>query len=172
MDQYEECLEEVLEDIEIPLEVQVAPPADNPQSPSPSPPTSSPEMLSPPQGSPVGDATSFMGFYTHDDLVELEQCAVDARASRGDPTSRIEELDVSPNLKTFLRRTLGVQWEVRLIRESGEVLIEQPRAYLAVYNQLTSFNRRQWLWLFPAWTARERLEHLEMFADAGSFWVI
>ena len=175
MDQYEEYFKEVSEDevevgqqeevvgvvapmpIEIPEEVQVAPLAANPQSPSPCLPTPSAEVPSPPQGSPVGDATSFMGFYTHDDLVDLEQWTVDARAARTNPTTRIEELlPVSPNVKTFLTHTLGAQSEAKLVRESGEVLIEQLRAYLAGYNQLTSSNRRQWLRLFPAWTAQER----------------
>ena len=127
------------------FEVQVAPPADNPQTPSPSPQTSSPPVPSPPQGSPVGDATSFMSFYTYDDVVDLEQRTVDARAARTNPATRIEEPEVFPNLKTFLRFTLGAQWEVKLVRESGEVLIEQLRAYLARYNQRTSFNHRQWL---------------------------
>ena len=169
MDQYEEYYEEISDNeveqqeevmgvvaplpVEIPLEVQVAPPAGNPQSPSPSPQTPSPPVPSPPQGSPEGDATSFMGFYTHDGVVELEQWTVDARAPRTNPAIRIEEPELSPNLKVFLRFTLGAQWEVKLVRESGEVLIEQLRAYLAGYNQLTSFNRRQWLRLFPAWTA-------------------
>ena len=152
MDQYEEYFEEVSEDevevgqledvvgvvapmpIEIPLEVQVAPPADNSQSPSPSPPTPSPEVPSPPQGSPVGDATSFMGFYTHDDIVDLEQWAVDARAARANPTIYIEEPNLLPNLKTFLRYTLGTQWGVKLVRERSEMLIEQLRAYLLGYN--------------------------------------
>ena len=79
---------------------------------------------------------------------------------------------MSPNLKTFLRYTLGTQWEVKLVRESREVLIEPLRSHLAGYNQLTSFNRRQWLRLFPAWTAQERREQLEVLADAGGFWVI
>ena len=113
-----------------------------------------------------------MGFYSHDDFAELEQWTVDSRAARADPTSRIEEPDVSPNLKTFLRYTLAKQWEVKLIRESGDVLMEQLKAYLAGYNQLTSFNCRQWLRLFPAWTAQERREQLEVLADAGGFWVV
>ena len=129
-------------------------------------------MPSPPQGSPVGDATSFMCFYTHDDVVELEQSTVDARAASTNPAIRIEEPEVSPKLKVFLRFTLGAQWEVKLVRESGEVLIEQLRAYLAGYNQLTSFNLRQWLRLFPAWTVQERREQLEVLADADGFWVI
>ena len=156
--------------VEIPLEVEVGPVADNPASPSPQ--TPSPPVPSPPQGSLVGDATSFMGFYTHVDLVDLEQWTVDARAARANPATRIEEPEVSPNLKVFLRFTLGAQWEVKLVRESGEVLIEQLRTYLAGYNHLTSFNRRQWLRLFPAWTAHERWEQLEVLADAGGFWVI
>ena len=159
-----------------PLNVEVPEIPDNPESPSPQPsPVSSggsspvaaggpPPVVSPPLvsplGSPGGDATSFMGFYTHDDLTELEQWTVDSRAARADPSSRIEELDVSPNLKVFLRYVYGTQWEVHLIRESGEVLIEQLKAYLAGYNQLTSFNRRQWLRLFPAWTAQERRDQL------------
>ena len=57
--------------VEIPLEVEVGPVADNPVSPSLQ--TPPPPVPSAPQGSPVGDATSFMGFYTHDDVVGLEQ---------------------------------------------------------------------------------------------------
>ena len=97
---------------------------------------------------------------------------MDARAARRDPNSRIEEPNVSPNLKVFLRYVYGTQWEVKLIHESGEVLIEQLKAYLAGYNQLTSFNRRQWLRLFPAWTAQERRDQLGALAEAGGFWVV
>ena len=102
-----------------------------------------------------------MNFYTYEDLSELEQWTVDARAARRDPAARIEEPEVSYNLKNFLKYVYGMQWEIKLLRESGEVLIEQMKAYLAGYNQLTSFNRRQWLRLFPAWTAQERRDQLE-----------
>ena len=156
--------------VEIPLEVQVGPVADNPASPSPQ--TPSPPVPSPHQVSPEGDATSFLGFHTHDEVVDLEQWTVDARAARADPAVRIEKPEVSPNLKVFLRYTLGAQWEIKLVRESGDVLIEQLKAYLARYNQLTSFNRRQWFRLFPAWTGQERREQLEVLAYAGEFWVI
>ena len=174
-----------------PLNVEVAEIPDNPESPSPQPspvslhpspassggsPQHSPLIggppVPPPPSSPREDFTSFMGFYTYDDLTELEQWTVDARAARADPASRIEEPEVSPNLKVFLRYVYGTQWEVKLVRESGEVLIEQLRAYLAGYNQLTSFNRRQWLRLFPAWTAQERRSQLEVLAEAGGFWVV
>ena len=75
-DYFEEVSEDEVEEVApqpigIPLEVQVGPVADNPASPSPSPQTPSPPVPSSPQGSPVGDATSFMGFYTLDDVVEL-----------------------------------------------------------------------------------------------------
>ena len=113
-----------------------------------------------------------MGFYTYDNLTELEQWTVDSRAARADPTSRIDQPYVSPNIKTFLRYVFGMQWVVKLIRDSSEVLIEQLKAYLAGYNQLTSFNCRQWLRLFPAWTAQERREQLGALADAGGFWVV
>ena len=121
MDQYEEFYEEVSdEEVHVfppapvavvgPLNVEVPEIPDNPESPSPQPspvsyggsslvaaggpaPVVSPPIVSPP-GSPVGDATSFMGFHTHDDLTELEQWTVDARAARADPTNRIEEPDV------------------------------------------------------------------------------
>ena len=89
MDQYEEYFEEMSDNeveigqqeevvgivahqpMNIPLEVQVVP-ADNAESLSPSPPTPPPQALSPPQGSPLGDAPSFMGFFTHDDIIDLE----------------------------------------------------------------------------------------------------
>ena len=194
MDQYEEFYEGFsVEEVPVvppapvavvvPLNVEVPDIPDNPESPSPQPsPVSSggsspvaaagPSPVASPLGSPVGDATSFMGLYTHDDLTELEQWTVDSRAARANPTRPIEEPDISPNLKTFLRYVYGTQWEVKLIRELGEVLIEQLIANLAGYNQLTSFNRRQWLRMFPAWAAQERREQLEALADAGGFWVV
>ena len=188
MDQYEEYYEEVSDQEEevavvppvpvvvvAPLNLEVPEIPDDPESPSPEPSPASSGAPSPPAsppGSPVGYATSIMSFYTHDDLVDLEQWSVDSRAARAAPTSRMEEPDISPNLKTSLRYTLGAQWEVKIILESGEVLIDQLRAYLAGYSQLTSFNRRQWLRLFPAWTAQERREQLEVLADAGGFWVL
>ena len=170
-----------------PLNVEVPEIPENPESPSPQPSPVSPVLspasaggsspqhsplvggppVPPPPSSPGEDSSSFMGFYTHEDLVELEQWTVDARAARRDPAARIEEPEVSPILKIFLRYVYGTQWEIKLLRESGEVLIEQLKAYLAGYNQLTSFNRRQWLRLFPAWTAQERRDQLGVPADAG-----
>ena len=163
-----------------PLNVEVAEIPDNPESPSPQPSPISPQPsplvggppVPPPPSSPREDATSFMNFYTYSDLDELKQWAVGARAARRDPAARIEEPEVSYNLKIFLTYVYGRQWEIKLLRESGDVLIEQMKAYLAGYNQLTGFNRRQWLRLFPAWTAQERRDQLEVLADAGGFLVI
>ena len=175
-----------------PLNVEVAEIPDNPESPSPQPspvvPQASPASsggaspqhspllggppMPPPPSSPREDATSFMNLYTYSDLDELKQWAVGARAARRDPAARIEESEVSYNLKIFLTYVYGRQWEIKLLRESGDVLIEQMKAYLAGYNQLTGFNRRQWLRLFPAWTAQEKRDQLEVLADAGGFLVI
>ena len=166
--EHEDYFEEVSEDevgevapqpIEIPLEVQVGPVANNPESPSPSP-SPSPEVPSPPQ-SPVGDLPTFMGFYTLDDLTELEQWA-------DNPELPVEEPETLRNMKVLLRATLGQEWEHKLLCHSREVLIEQLRAYLAGYNKLTSFKRRQqWIRLFPTWTATERQEQLELLATSG-----
>ena len=189
MEQPEEFFEEssdeevqvVLPAVQVdPLNVEVAEIPDNPESPSPQPSPVSPQPsplvggppVPPPPSSPREDSSSFMNFYTYDDLAELEQWTVDARAARRDPTARIEEPEVSYNFKISLIYVYGRQWEIKLLRESGEVLIEQMKAYLAGYNQLTGFNRRQWLRLFPAWTAQERRDQLETLADAGGFLVI
>ena len=194
MEQPEEFFEEnsdeevqvVLPAVQVePLNVEVAEIPDNPESPSPQPSPvssggSSPQHsllvggppVPPPPSSPREDSSSFMNFYTYEDLSELEQWTVGARAARRDPAARIEEPEVSYNLKIFLTYVYGRQWEIKLLRESGEVLIEQMKAYLAGYNQLTSFNRRQWLRLFPAWTAQERRDQLGVLADAGGFLVI
>ena len=157
--------------IEIPLEVQVGLVADNPESPSPPPPSPSPEVPSPTQ-SPVGELPSFMGFNTLDDLTELEQWAVDSRAARNNPELQVEKPDISHNMKMFLRVMLGQQWEQKLLCQSGEVLNEQLRAFLASYFKLTSFNRRQWLRLFPTWTATKRQGQLELLAASGGFEVL
>ena len=149
----------------IPVKVVVPGVADNPKSPSRSP-SASPGPESPqPQ---LGDASGFMGFFTSDDLIDLEQWAVDAQNLRGTPDIRLEEPEISPNLKTFLKYTWGPQWELKIIQPSGKVLIWRLRAYLAGYNLLTSFNRRQWLRLFPAWTVQERREQLELLAASGA----
>ena len=201
MDHQEEFFEEssdeevqvVLPAVQVdPLNVEVAEIPDNSESPSPQPspvvpqpspsssggasPQHSPLLggppMPPPPSSPREISASFMNFYTYSDLEELKQWAVGARAARRDPTARIEEPEVSYNLKIFLTYVYGRQWEIKLLRESGDVLIEQMKAYLAGYNQLTGFNRRQWLRLFPAWTAQERRDQLEALADAGGFLVI
>ena len=198
MEQPEEVVEEFIEEssdeeVEVvlpvvqvePLNVEVAGIPDNPESPSPQsdsphPSPASPQHspliggppMPPPPSSPREISASFMNFYTYSDLEELKQWAVGARAARRDPTARIEEPEVSYNLKIFLKYVYGLQWEIKILRESGDVLIEQMKAYLAGYNQLTGFNRRQWLRLFPAWTAQERRDQLEVFADAGGFLVI
>ena len=160
--------------INIPLEVVVPGVADNPESPSPSPPSSpEPSPAVSPAASPgspqpqFGDAPSFMGFSTADDITELEQWAVDAQSLRGTPDLRLEEPEISANLETFLKFVWGRQWELTFIQPAGEVLICKLRAYLAGYNLLTSFNRRQWLRLFPAWTVQERREQLELLAASG-----
>ena len=198
MEQPEEFVEEFIEassdeEVEVvlpvvqvePLNVEVAGIPDNPESPSPQPDSPHPSPASPqhspliggppmppPPSSPREISASFMNFYTYSDLEELKQWAVGARAARRDPTARIEEPEVSYNLKIFLTYVYGRQWEIKLLRESGDVLIEQMKAYLAGYNELTGFNRRQWLRLFPAWTAQERRDQLEALADAGGFLVI
>ena len=162
--QDEENFEEVSEDevgevapqpLEIPLEVQVSLVPDIPASPSPSSPNPSPEVPSPPQ-SPVGALPSFMGFYTLDDLTELKQWAVDSRATRNNPELRVVKPEISRNMKVFLGVTLSQQWEHKLLCQTGELLIEQLRAYLAGFNKLNSFNCHQWLRLFPTWTETER----------------
>ena len=168
-----------------PLNVEVAGIPDNPESPSPQSPSPVPSPASsqpspliggppmpPPPSSPREISASFMNFYTYSDLEELQQWAVGARAARRDPAARIEEPEISYNLKIFLKYVYGLQWEIKILRESGDVLIDQMKAYLAGYNQLTGFNRRQWLRLFPAWTAQERRDQLETLADAGGFLVI
>ena len=125
------------------VEVQEVP--DNPDSPSPGPPSPASSGGVSPPASPLGDLPSFMGFYSSDDLAELEQWAIDARAARNQPGLRVEEPGISHNLEVFSNFTLGSQWELKLLHQSGEVLFGQLRACLAGYNQLTSFNRRQWL---------------------------
>ena len=151
--------------VNIPLEVVVPGVADNPESPSL--PFASPSSV---LGSPIHqpwDAPSFMGFFTSDNLIDLGKWTVDAPSLRGTPDLRLEEPEISPNLKTLLRYTWGAQWEHKLIQPSGEVLICQLRPYLAGYNLMTSFNRRQLLRLFRAWTVQERREQLELLVASG-----
>ena len=88
---------------------------------------------------------------------------------QGDPNLRVEEPESEQNLKTFLRVMLGTKWELKLLRESWEVLFRQFRAYLAGYKLLTSFKRRQWLGLFPDWTVTVRREQLALLANSGGF---
>ena len=150
-----------------PLEVAVLGVADNPESSSSSPPCASRVLESPqPQ---LEDAPNFMGFFTADDITDLEQWAVDAQSHLGNPDLHLEEPEISANFKTFLKFIWGHQWELRFIQPAEEVLIFKLRAYLTCYNLMTSFNRRQWLRMFPAWIIEEKREQLESLASSRVF---
>ena len=72
-----------------PLNVEVPEIPDNPESTSPEPsPAASPPGSPPPL--PLWDLPSFMGFYTLDDIADLEQWAVEARAAFSQPELRVE----------------------------------------------------------------------------------
>ena len=105
--------------VNIPLEIQVGP-ADNAESPPPSPDSPSPVLGSPPQQ--PGDAPSFMAFFTSDDLIDLEQLAVDAQSLRGTPDLRLEEPEISPKLKTILRYTCARNGSLNLFSRRGSSL--------------------------------------------------
>ena len=122
-----------------------------------------------PRFSRLGMPPALWVFCTSDDLIDLEQWAVDAQCLRGTPDLRLEEPEISPKFKTFHRYIWGPQWEHKFIQPSGQVLICQLRAYLAGCKLLTSFNRRHWLRLFPASTITERREQLELLAASGGF---
>ena len=105
-----------------PLNVEVPEIPDNPESPSlePSPAASPPGSLGPesPQ-SLLGDAPNFLGFYSADDITELEQWAVDAQSLRGTPDLHLEDPEISANLKKFLKFIWGHQWELKSVQPAG-----------------------------------------------------
>ena len=118
----------------------------SPDSPEPSP-LSSPEPVF---EVPEGDASTFMGFCSLDDLVDLEEWARRSPELRGTEDCIMIDPMISDNLKLFLKYTLGAQWQYKLKHPSGEVLLCQLRAYLKGFEFLTPFNRRQWVRLFSA----------------------
>ena len=139
----------------------------SPESPEPSPgsPSSVFEV-------PEGDASTLMGFYSLDDLVDLEEWVRRSRELRGTEDCFMIDPMISGNSKLFLKCTLGAQWQYKLIHSSGEVLLFQLRAYLKGFELLTPFNRRQWVRLFSAWTLSERREQLELLANSPGFFVM
>ena len=139
------------------------------QQGSPECPQPSPRFPSPVFELPVGDASNFMGFYTADDIDDLEFWANRSRDLRSVSGSFAEEPDISDNLKLFLKYTLGPQWQFKLNQSAGEVLIFYLRAYLIWYELLTPFKHRRWLRLFLAWSISERREHSELLANSGAF---
>ena len=152
--------------VQEPLEVEVAAPG-SPESPEPSPQSPSPVFQM-----PAGDASNFMGFYSTDDIDDLEYWAKKSRDLRRVSRSLAEDPEISENLKLFLKYTLCPQWQFKPIHPAGEVLIFQLRAHLIGYELLAPFNLRQWLRLFSAWTVSERLEQLELLANSGGFQII
>ena len=152
--------------VQEPLEVEVAAPG-SPESPQPSPGSPSPVFEE-----PVGDASTFMGFYSLDDIIDLEEWARRSRELRGTADYVMVEPVISDNFRLFLRYTEGPQWQYKLVHPSGEVLLFQLRAYLKSFELLTPFNRRQWVRLFSVWTLSERREQLELLANSGGFIVM
>ena len=71
----------------------------SPESPEPSPP-SSPEPVF---EFPEGDASTFVGFYSLDDLVDLEEWARRSRELRGTQDYIMVEPMISDNLRLFLK---------------------------------------------------------------------
>ena len=156
-----------LQPVHIPLEVQVVPVAEIAESPSMSQTTQSPVLDYQPQQ--LGYALSFVGVFRSDDLIDLDQWVVDAQSLWGTPDLRLEELEIMANLKTLLMFSWGHQSENKPNQPAREAFNCKMRAYLAGYNLLTRFKRRQWLRLFPAWTAEEGREQLESLANSGGY---
>ena len=88
----------------------------SPQSPEPSPP-SSPEPVF---EFPEGDASTFMGFYSLDDIVDLEEWARRSRELRGTADYVMVYPGISDNLRLFLRYTERSQWQHKLVHPSGK----------------------------------------------------
>ena len=86
-----------------PLEVEVAAQG-SPESPDPSPGSPSPVFEE-----PEGDASTFMGFCSLDDIVDLENWARRSRGFRGTEDNVMVEPEISENLRFFLKYTHGVQ---------------------------------------------------------------
>ena len=136
----------------------------SPESPQPSPGSPSPVFEE-----PAGDASTFIVFYSLDDIEDLEKWARRSRELRGTTEYVMVEPGISDNLRLFLRYTEGPQWQYKLVDPSGEVLLFQLRAYLVGFELLTPFNRRQWVRPFSAWTLSELGEQLELLANSGGF---
>ena len=152
--------------VQEPLQVEVAAPG-SPESPQPSPRSPLPVFEA-----PEGDASTFMGFYSLDDIIDLEEWARRSRELRGTADYVMVEPGISDNLRLFLRYTEGSQWQYKLVHPSGEVLLFQLRAYLKGFELLTPFCRRQWVRLFWAWTLSERREQLELLANSGGLLIM
>ena len=105
----------------------------SPESPDPSPGSPSPVFEE-----PEGDASTFMGFYSLENLVDLENSSRELRRTEeyvmADP-------EISDNLPLFLKYTQGAQWQYELVHPSLEVLLFQLRAYLKGFELRTRFNR-------------------------------
>ena len=136
----------------------------SPESPDPFPGFSLPVF-----GVPEGNASTFMGFYSLDDLVDLGDWARRSRELRGTADYVMVEPGVSDNLRLFSKYTKCAPWHYKLVHPSVEVLLFQLRAYLKGFELLTPFNRRKWARLFSAWILSERRDQLELLANSGGF---
>ena len=149
-----------------PLEVEVGAQGSS-QSPEPSPGSRSPVFEV-----PEGDASPFMGFFSLDDLVDLQDWARRSRELRGTADYVMVEPGISDKLRLFSKYTEAAQWQFKLVHPSREVLLFQLRAYLKGFELLTPFNHRQWVRLFSVWTLSERRKQLELLANSGEFIVM
>ena len=91
-----------------PLEVEVGAQG-SPESPDPFPGSPSPVFEI-----PQGDASTFMEFYSLDDLVDLEVWVRRSRELRVTDDYVTIEPVISENIKLFLKYTLGAQWQYNI----------------------------------------------------------
>ena len=155
--------------INLEVNLEEAPESPPPGPPSPAPPQPIPLGELPPVWELPDNGTNFLNFYTRADITELKNWAEVTRERINEEGYLVEEPMISQNLAAFLQQFYGHQWELKFLRPSAEVILEQLLAYFKGYAKLTSLNRRRLRQQFESWPMGEKTEQLRLLAESGGF---
>ena len=84
----------------------------------------------------------------------------------------VEQPMISQNLAAFLQQYYGHEWEIKLLRQTAEVIFEQLLAYIKGYAKLTNLNRWLLRQQFDSWPMGEKTKQLRVLAESGGFLAI
>ena len=155
--------------IQVNLNVEESPESPPPGSLAPVPPQQIPVEEPAPGWELPDDENNFLNCFTRQDMLDLENWALETRERLSDEGYVVEAPIISQNFVGYLLETYGPQWELESLRPAAWPIFERLIAYVVGYDKLTSYNKQLPRGLYDTCSVEERVERLRSLAESGGF---